>query len=74
MKRFSFGVALVISAIFLVSMNVTAAEPEYENPELELKFNLKEDKESLTPQNKLPAEPEAKSTGRAQYDLSLIHI
>ena len=68
MKRFSFGVALVISAIFLVSMNVTAAEPEYENPELELKFNLKEDKESLTPQNKLPAEPEAKSTGRAQYD------
>jgi hypothetical protein len=48
-------------------MSVNAEEPTYENPELQLKFNLKEDKESLTPQNKLPMDPEAHSTGRAEY-------
>jgi len=67
MKRFTFAIVLVFSALIFASMSVSADEPEYENPELVLKFNLKEDKESLTPQNKLPTEPEAHSTGTAKY-------
>ena len=69
MRRFSLGVAFVISALLLASMSVNAEDDvQYENPELQVKFNLKEDKESLTPQNKMPEDPEAHSTGRAQYD------
>jgi len=68
MRRFSLGVAFVISALLLASMSANAEEVQYENPELQVKFNLKEDKESLTPQNKMPEDPEAHSTGRAQYD------
>ena len=69
MRRFSLGVAFVLSALFLASMSVNAEDDvRYENPELQVKFNLKEDKESLTPQNKMPEDPEAHSTGRAQYD------
>ncbi|MEC7687124.1 MAG: hypothetical protein VX817_01985, partial [Candidatus Thermoplasmatota archaeon] len=67
MRQITVFFTLAITALFLVSLDASA-EPEYENPELEIKFNLKEDKESLTPQNKLPSEPEAKSTGRSQYD------
>jgi hypothetical protein len=43
-------------------------ETEYENPELELKFNLKEENDGLSPQNKLPGEVEATKTVMAQYD------
>ena len=73
MRRFSLGVAFVLSALFLASMSVNAEEPEYENPELQLKFNLKESQNSqgsddLSPQNKLPGEPEATKTVMAQYD------
>ena len=68
MRWITACLVLVFSALILASMSVNAEEPTYENPELQLKFNLKEDKESLTPQNKLPADPEAHSTGRAQYD------
>jgi len=67
MRQITVFFTLAIAAVFLVSLNASA-EPDYENPELEIKFNLKEDKESLTPQNKLPTDPEAKSTGRSQYD------
>ena len=49
MRRFSLGVAFVISALLLASMSANAEEVQYENPELQVKFNLKEDKESLTP-------------------------
>ena len=69
MRRFSLGVAFVLSALLLASMSVNAEDDvQYENPELQVKFNLKEDKETLTPQNKMPEDPEAHSTGRAQYD------
>ena len=73
MRRFSLGVAFVISALLLASMSVNAEEPEYENPELQLKFNLKESQNSqgsddLSPQNKLPSEAEATKTVMAQSD------
>ena len=68
MKGLSLGTVIMFFAFILMSMNAQAEEPEYENPELVVKFNLKEDKETLTPQNKMPDEPEAKSLGRAQYD------
>ena len=42
MRRFSLGVAFVLSALLLASISVNAEEPEYENPELQLKFNLKQ--------------------------------
>ena len=67
MRWITACLVLVFSALILASMSVNAEEPTYENPELQLKFNLKEDKESLTPQNKLPADPEAHSTGRAEF-------
>ena len=68
MRRFSLGVVFVLSALLLASMSVNAEDDvQYENPELQVKFNLKEDKETLTPQNKMPGDPEAHSTGRAQF-------
>jgi len=59
---------LAIAAIFLLSFSASADEPVYENPELELKFNLKEENDGLSPQNKLPGEPEATKQVNAQYD------
>jgi len=59
---------LAIAAIFLLSFSASADEPAYENPELELKFNLKEENDGLSPQNKLPGEPEATKQVNAQYD------
>ena len=43
----------------------TSAEPF--EPELALTFNLKEDGATLSPQNKMPDETEAHTTGRAEY-------
>ena len=60
--------ALAIAAIFLISFSASADEPVYENPELQLKFNLKEENDGLSPQNKLPGEVEATKTVMAQYD------
>ena len=73
MKRLSFGIALMISAIFLMSTGVIAEEPVYENPDLQLKFNLKETQNSegnddLSPQNKLPDEAQATKTVVGQSD------
>ena len=73
MKRLSFGIALMISAIFLMSTGVVAEEPVYENPDLQLKFNLKETQNSegnddLSPQNKLPDEAQATKTVVGQSD------
>ena len=77
MRRFSLGVAFVLSALFLASMSVNAEEPEYENPELQFKFNLKETQNSqgsddLSPQNKLPDEPGASKTVMADVDWDTI--
>jgi len=73
MRRFSLGMAFVISALILVSMSINAEEPVYENPDLQLKFNLKETQNSegnddLSPQNKLPEDPQATKTIIGQSD------
>ena len=54
MKRVSVFIAVAFVAIFVASINTIAEEPEYENPEIDLKFNLKEENVGLSPQNKLP--------------------
>ena len=59
---------LAFSTLIMVSMSVSADETEFEAPELELKFNLKEENEGLSPQNKLPGEAEATKTVIAQSD------
>jgi len=73
MKRFTFAIVLVFSALIFASMSVNADEPEYENPELQFKFNLKETQNSqgsddLSPQNKLPNDPAATKTVTADVD------
>jgi hypothetical protein len=64
----SVFIAVAFAAIFVASINTIAEEPEYENPEIDLKFNLKEENEALSPQNKLPGEPEATKTIMGQSD------
>ena len=59
--------ALAIAAIFLISFSASADEPVYENPELELKFNWKEEGDVLSPQTKLPADPEATKSVTADH-------
>ena len=73
MKRFSFGVALVFSALIMASMSVNADEPEYENPELQVKFNFKGEGDMLSPQTKLPSEAETTKSVQAdvEYDVPL---
>ena len=58
--------ALAIAAVFILTSNVNA-ETEYENPDLQLKFNWKEEGDMLSPQTKLPGEAEAQKTVMAQY-------
>ena len=60
-------VAVFVLALFTILQETGAEEPDYEAPELQLKFNLKEDGETLSQQNKMPEDPEAHSTGRADY-------
>ena len=62
MRRVSVFIAVAFAAIFIASINTIAEEPDYESPEIDLKFNLKEENEALSPQNKLPGEPEATKT------------
>ena len=73
MKRFSFGVALVFSVLIMASMGVSADEPEYENPELQVKFNFKGEGDMLSPQTKLPSEAETTKSVQAdvEYDVPL---
>ena len=68
MRRIVVFIAVAFAAIFMASVNTIAEEPEYENPEIDLKFNLKEENEALSPQNKLPGEPEATKTIMGQSD------
>jgi len=65
MRQITVFFTLAIAAVFLVSFNASA-EPEYENPDLQLKFNLKEENTALSPQTKLPSDPEATKTVSAQ--------
>ena len=65
----------LFALLFLVAFSSTEVdadeETEYMNPEIVLKFNLKEEDDALSPQNKLPEEPEATKTVQADvaYDL-----
>ena len=68
MRRVSIFITVAFAAIFVASINTIAEEPEYESPEIDLKFNLKEENDALSPQNKLPGEPEATKTIIAQSD------
>ncbi len=52
----SIFITVAFAAIFVASINTIAEEPEYENPEIDLKFNLKEENDALSPQTKLPSE------------------
>ena len=69
MKRFSFVIVLVFSALILTSMSVNAdEEPEYENPELQVKFNFKGEGDMLSPQTKLPSEAETTKSVQADVE------
>ena len=68
MRRVSVFIAVAFAAIFVASINTIAEEPEYVNKEFDLKFNLKGENDALSPQNKLPGEPEATRTITAQSD------
>ena len=59
--------ALAIATMFILSSNASA-EPEYENPDLQLKFNWKEEGDLLSPQTKFPSDLDAHKTVMAQYD------
>ena len=59
MRRVSVFIAVAFAAIFIASINTIAEEPEYENPEIDLKFNLKGENDALWPQTKLPNEAQA---------------
>ena len=67
MRQILVFTALAIAVMFLTTGNANA-EPEYENPDLQLKFNWKEESDMLSPQTKLPGEAEASKTVMAQYD------
>ena len=56
MRQVSAFIAIAFAAIFLLSFSAAAEEPEYENPDLELKFNFKGEGDIISPQTKLPGE------------------
>jgi len=65
MRQITVFFTLAIAAVFLLSFNASA-EPEYENPDLQLKFNLKEENTALSSQTKLPSDPAITKTVSAQ--------
>jgi len=71
MRRVLVFIAMAFTAIFVASINTIAEEPEYENPEIQLKFNLKEENDALSPQTKLPSEAQATRSVSADvtYDI-----
>ena len=71
MKRVSIFITVAFAAIFVASINAIAEEPEYESPEIDLKFNLKEENDALSPQTRLPSEAQATKSVAADvtYDI-----
>ena len=67
MRQVSAFIAIAFAAIFLLSFSAASGEPDYENPDLQLKFNLKGEGDMLSPQTKLPGEAETTKTVTAQY-------
>ena len=75
MRWITTCLVLVFSALIIASVSVNAEdEPTYENPELQLKFNFKEEGDMLSPQTKLPSEDEATKSVQAdvEYDITLV--
>lgn len=68
MRQVSAFIAIAFAAIFLLSFSVAAEEPEYENPDLQLKFNFKGEGDMISPQTKLPGEVETTKTVTAQSE------
>ena len=68
MRQVSAFIAIAFAAIFLLSFSAAAEEPEYENPDLELKFNFKGEGDMISPQTKLPGEVETTKTVTAQSE------
>jgi len=68
MRQVSAFIAIAFAAIFLLSFSAAAEEPEYENPDLELKFNFKGEGDIISPQTKLPGEIETTKTVTAQSE------
>ena len=71
MRRVSVFIVVAFAAIFMASINTIAEEPEYESPEIQLKFNLKEENDALSPQTRLPSEVAATKSVMADvtYDI-----
>ena len=71
MRRVSVFIVVAFAAIFMASINTIAEEPEYESPEIQLKFNLKEENDALSPQTRLPSEAAATKSVAADvtYDI-----
>ena len=71
MRRVSVFIAVAFAAIFIASINTIAEEPEYESPEIDFKFNLKEENDALSPQTRLPSEVQATRSVAADvtYDI-----
>ena len=68
MRQITVFFTLAIAAVFLLSFNASAEEPEYQNPDLQLKFNWKDEGDMLSPQTKLPDDPQATKTVIGQSD------
>ena len=58
----------LLLAGFVLVLMAGEVDAEDKNPELELKFNLKEENDGLSPQNKLPGEVESTKTVQADID------
>ena len=71
MRQVSIFITVAFAAIFVASINAIAEEPEYESPEIDLKFNLKEENDALSPQTRLPSEVQATRSVAADvtYDI-----
>ena len=75
MKWITAFLMLVFSALIVASASTSAEEePEYQNPEIDLKFNLKEENDGLSPQNKLPSEAETTKTVTADVDWDIAGV
>ena len=74
MRRVSVFIAVAFAAIFIASINTIAGEPDYESPEIDLKFNLKEENSGLSPQNKLPNDPQATQSVTADVDYDVFGL
>ena len=75
MRWITACLVFAFSALIIASVSANAEdEPTYENPELQVKFNFKEEGDMLSPQTKLPSEAEATKSVQAdvEYDITLV--